>query len=421
MHLLVIEDERALCETIVRSLRRLAYSVDYCYDGEKALELLGVERYDLVLLDLNLPGKDGMTVLRTLRQTDRETRVLRQHRTEQRRAIWPKEWYNLCMDKQITLSAFSDELAQVRTKKKEFLTQMDRIIPWGEWIALIRPCYYKGERGNKPYDLERMLRIYMIQNLYNLSDMSTIAEVIDSRAFSDFCGVESSNQVPDGDTLGRFRNLLIQNDLQQRLFAQVVALLTERNLILKKGTIVDSTFIEAPSSTKNKDKKRDPEAHSAKKGNTWHFGYKAHVGVDHETGIVHALEVTSANKHDVCMTAELLTGEEQVVYGDSGYLGAEKRPEAITRNKAGKRIRYKINRRPSQSKHNTNRSRAQIKRREREKSSVRAKVEHVFAVVKQQLRFRKTRYRGLRKQTAKLNMLFALANLILADRPCLAA
>ena len=124
---------------------------------------------------------------------------------------------------------------------------------------------------------------------------------------------------------------------------------------------------------------------------------------------------------NVCMTAELLTGEEQVVYGDSGYLGAEKRPEAITRNKAGKRIRYKINRRPSQSKHNSNRSRAQIKRREREKSSVRAKVEHVFAVVKQQLRFRKTRYRGLRKQTAKLNMLFALANLILADRPCLAA
>lgn len=114
----------------------------------------------------------------------------------------------------MSLSALSDELAQVRTKKKEFLTQMNRIIPWGEWIALIRPCYYKGERGNKPYDLERMLRIYMIQNLYNLSDMSTVAEVIDSRAFSDFCGVESSNQVPDGDTLGRFRNLLIQNNLQ---------------------------------------------------------------------------------------------------------------------------------------------------------------------------------------------------------------
>ena len=169
------------------------------------------------------------------------------------------------MDKQMSLSALSDELAQVRTKKKEFLAQIDRIIPWGEWMELIRPCYYKGERGNKPYDLERMLRIYMIQNLYNLSDMATVAEVIDSRAFSDFCGVESSNQVPDGDTLGRFRNLLIKNGLQEKLFAQVVELLTKRGLILKKGTIVDSTFIEAPSSTKNKDKKRDPEAHSAKR------------------------------------------------------------------------------------------------------------------------------------------------------------
>lgn len=320
----------------------------------------------------------------------------------------------------MSLSGLSDELAQVRTKKKEFLEAMDRIVPWDEWIALIRPCYYKGERGNKPYDLERMLRIYLLQNLYNLSDMATVSEVIDSRAFSDFCGVESSNQVPDGDTLGRFRNILIQNELQEKLFAQVVELLTARGLILKKGTIVDSTFIEAPSSTKNREKKRDPEAHSAKKGNVWHFGYKAHVGVDRDSGLIHTVKVTSANVHDVTVTAELLTGEEETVHGDSGYLGAEKRPEAITRNSAGKRIRYKINRRPSQSKHNSTRSKAQIKRREREKSSVRAKVEHVFAVVKQQLRFRKTRYRGLRKQTAKLNILFALANLILADRPGLA-
>ena len=115
------------------------------------------------------------------------------------------------MDKQMTMSAFSDELANVRTHKKEFLAQIERIVPWGEWIALIKPCYYKGERGNKPYDLERMLRIYLIQNLYDLSDMATMAEVIDSRAFSEFCGVDSSNQVPDGDTLGRFRNLLVKN------------------------------------------------------------------------------------------------------------------------------------------------------------------------------------------------------------------
>ena len=129
------------------------------------------------------------------------------------------------MDKQMGLPAPSDELAQVRTKKKEFLAQIDRIIPWGKWIALMRPCYYKGERGNKPYDLERMLRIYMIQNLYNLSDTASVAEVIDSRAFSDFCGVESSNQLPDRDTLGRFRNLLVKNGLQENFSHKLLSFL----------------------------------------------------------------------------------------------------------------------------------------------------------------------------------------------------
>lgn len=321
----------------------------------------------------------------------------------------------------MSLSGLSDELAQVRTKKKEFLTQMDRIIPWGEWVRIVQPCYYKGERGNKPYDLELMLRLYMLQNLYDLSDEGTVAEAVDSRAASEFCGVESSNQVPDGDTLGRFRNLLIKHGLQEKLFAQVVDLLKERGLLLKKGSIVDSTLISAPSSTKNREKKRDPEAHSVKKGNTWHFGYKAHVGVDKDSGLVHTVKATSANVHDVTMVPKLLTGEENVIYGDSGYLGAEKREDAIVRNQQGEHIRYKINLRPSQSKHASARSQAQIKRREREKSSVRAKVEHVFAVVKNQLRYRKTRYRGLRKQIAKLNIMFALADLILADRLCLAA
>ena len=158
------------------------------------------------------------------------------------------------MNKQITLSTFSDELANVRTKKKEFLAQIDRIVPWGKWVEEIRPCYYKGERGNKPYDLELMLRIYMLQNLYDLSDMGTVAEVIDSRAFSEFCGVDSSNQVPDGDTLGRFRHILEENGIQQKLFAQVVQHLMEKGLILKKGTIVDSTIIEAPSSAKTRGK-----------------------------------------------------------------------------------------------------------------------------------------------------------------------
>ena len=325
------------------------------------------------------------------------------------------------MNKQISLSTLSDELSQVRTKKKEFLEQIERIVPWGEWLSLIKPCYYKGERGNKPYDLELMLRIYLIQNLYDLADEATVNEVIDSRAFSDFCDVESSNQVPDGDTLGRFRNLLIKNDLQEKLFKQVVELLTKRGLILKKGTIVDSTIISAPSSTKNASRQRDSEAHQTKKGNMYYFGFKAHIGVDDSGGLVHTVKVTPANKHDVTMTAELMHGDEERLYGDSGYLGADKQENAILKNRSGKKIKYIINRRPSQSKNLSTRAKGQIKRREREKSSVRAKVEHVFAVVKKQLRYRKTRYRGLRKQTAKLNMMFALANLILADRPCLAA
>jgi len=296
------------------------------------------------------------------------------------------------MNKQISLSAFNDELAQVRTKKKEFLEQINRIIPWGEWITLIQPSYYKGERGNKPYDLELMLRIYMLQNLYNLSDEGTVAEVIDSRAFSEFCGVDSSNQVPNGDTLGRFRNLLIQNGLQEKLFTQVVVMLMERGLILKKGTIVDSTIISAPSSTKNKEKKRDPDAHQTKKGNTWHFGYKAHIGVDRDSGLVHTVKATSANVHDVSMTSELLHEEEETVNGDSGYMGAEKREDAIIRNTKGKKIRYQINRRPSQIRKLSKSGQYKAKKREHAKSSVRAKVEHVFGVVKKQLHFRKTRY-----------------------------
>lgn len=321
------------------------------------------------------------------------------------------------MNKQMSLSLINDELKEVKTHKKEFLGQIERIMPWGELEELVRPCYYEGKRGNKPYELELMLRIHLLQNLYNLSDEGTQNEIIDSRAFSDFCGVESSNQIPDGDTIGRFRNLLIENGIHEKFFALVVRNLTDRGLILKRGTIVDSTIISAPSSTKNKDKQRDPDAHSVKKGSAWHFGYKAHIGVDKDSGVVHTVVVTAANVHDVEVTPELLTGEEETVHGDSGYLGAEKRDGAVTKNKKGKKIKYKTNRRPSQYKKNSNRSKGQIKRREHEKSSVRAKVEHVFAVVKGQFGYRKTRYRGLLKQTAKLNMLFALANLLLADRP----
>ena len=280
----------------------------------------------------------------------------------------------------MALAEINDELGAARTNKKEFLEKLEAIIPWETFFELIQPSYYKGELGNKPYPLELMLRIFILQNVYNLADMAVMNEVIDSRAFSNFCGINSPSEVPDGDTIGRFRNILTRNGLQEKIFAAVVKILMERKRILKKGTIVDSTFIESPSSTKNREKKRDPEAHSAKKGNTWHFGYKAHIGVDEK----------------------------------SGYIGANKKPEAIKKNKNGKKIKYLINRRPSSIKKLSKSGQYAAKKKEHQKSSVRCKVEHVFAVIKNIFRYRKTRYRGLRKQTAKLNIMFALANLYLA-------
>ena len=328
---------------------------------------------------------------------------------------------NKVMNKQMTLSYFCDELSQTKTSKKMFLKGMEKLIPWEKWIVVIKPCYYKGERGNKPYDLKLMLRIYILQNLYDLSDMRVMTEVIDSRAFSEFCGIDSSNQVPDGDTIGRFRNILEINGIQEKLFSQVVEILKQKGLILKKGTIVDSTIICAPSSTKNKEKKRDPQAHPVKKGNVWYFGYKAHVGVDSKTGLVHTVKTTAANVHDVTVTQDLLTGEESFVYGDSGYLVADKRENAVLRNQSGKKIRYKINRRPSQIRKLSKSGQYLIKKSEHQKSSIRAKVEHLFCVVKKFFNYRKTLYRGLEKQIQKINMMFALANLYLANRKSLLA
>ncbi len=314
------------------------------------------------------------------------------------------------------LAEINDEFGAARTNKKEFLEKMDRIIPWVTFVKLVQPYYYKGERGNKPYPLELMLRIFILQNLYDLADMKVMNEVIDSRAFTAFCCINSPDEVPDGDTIGRFRNLLTKHDLQKQIFDEIVKILTERGLILKKGTIVDSTFIEAPSSTKNQKKERDPEAHSAKKGSTWHFGYKAHIGVDRESGLVHHVKTTAANEHDVTAVGDLMHGEEDTLHGDSGYIGAQKRPEAITKNKNGKKIKYVICRKPSSIKKLSKSGQYAAKKREHQKSSIRCKVEHVFAVVKRLFGYRETRYRGLRKQTAKNYIMFALANLYLADR-----
>ena len=322
--------------------------------------------------------------------------------------------YNKEVKKQLTMSLISDELGQASTKKKEFLGIMEKLIPWSQWVGIVQPHYYKGERGNKPYDLELMLRIYVLQHLYNLADDAARNEIIDSRAFSQFCGVDSSNQVPDGDTIGRFRHILERNQLGEAFFTNVVESLQKCNLMLKKGTIVDSTLIAAPSSTKNKEKQRDPEAHSVKKGNQWYFGYKEHIGVDADSGLVHTVETTSANVHDSNMVAELLQGTEEEIYGDSGYLGAEKRDDAVLVNNEGKPIRYQINKRPSQLKKANGEKFELLKAIEHAKSSVRSKVEHVFCVIKRIFHFCKTRYRGRKKLHQHCCTLFALANLYLA-------
>ena len=325
------------------------------------------------------------------------------------------------MDKQMTMSFWTDELAEVRTHKKEFLEQMDRLVPWGEWVKKIQPHYYKGERGNKPYDPELMLRIYVLQNLYNLADMAVMNEIIDSRAFSAFCQVDSSNQIPNGDTIGRFRNILIQHHLQEELFADIKKRLQDKGLLLMKGTIVDSTLVAAPSSTKNQKKERDPDAHQVKKGNQWYFGFKGHIGVDRDTGLVNKIETTAANVHDTAPVPDLLEGTEEEVFGDSGYLGIDQRDEVPKVNHEGKRIAFRINVRRSSLKKLPKEEQEKAREVEHAKSSVRSKVEHVFAVVKGMFRYRKTRLRGLPKVDAQLHMLFALANLILADRPSVTA
>lgn len=325
------------------------------------------------------------------------------------------------MKKQMTLSMYEDELKKVKTRKKEFLETMNKMIPWEEWKRIITPCYYEGKKGNKPYELELMLRLYVLQNLYDLSDEATATEVIDSRAFSEFCDVDSSNQVPDAETIRRFRNILANNNLTEKLFENVVGILTEKGLILKKGTIVDSTIIKSPSSTKNKEKRRDKEAKSTKKGNAYFFGYKAHIGVDKETGLIHTNKITPANEHDVTITSQLLTGDEIEVYGDSGYIGADKRDDAITKNNDNQKIKYIINRRPSSMKKLTKNGQYKAKKREKIKSSIRSKVEHPFYILKRIFKFRKTRYKTLRKQISKLNFMFALVNLYLVDNRKLSA
>lgn len=273
------------------------------------------------------------------------------------------------------MSFFTDKLVEVKTHKKEFIEPINRLIPWSEWVELIKLCYCIGERGNKPYNPELMLRSRVLQMVYNVADMAVASEVTNSCAFWEFCQVTSSYQVPNGDTIGRFRNILIKNNMQEKLFADVVNRLKARGLMLMKGAIVDSTLIAAPSSTKNNKKKaRDPKAHQTKKGNQWYVGYKGHIGVDRDTSLANKMETTAANIHDVTVVPDLMevTGED--VHGDSGYLGVEKRDGAILTNL----FNYIVCARPSSLKKRfAGKDNEAAVTAEHAKSSVCCKVEHV--------------------------------------------
>jgi IS5 family transposase len=306
------------------------------------------------------------------------------------------------------------------TRREKFLGEMERVVPWTRLVALIQPHYPTGRRGRPPIGLERMLRIYFLQQWYTLADEALEDALYDSQALRTFVGLDLSvESVPDATTLLGFRHLLEEHALGPEILREVNAHLSERALLLREGTIVDATIIAAAPSTKNAKKQRDPEMHQTKKGHEWHFGMKAHIGVDADSGLVHTVLGTAANVSDIACAAQALHGEEKTVYVDAGYTGVEKRPEVMAAHAqtqwivAAKRGRVKAL--PE------GRIKELTKELERLKAQVRAKVEHVFHVVKNLFGFRKVRYRGLAKNTAQLHTLFALANLVLAKRRLLAA
>jgi transposase, IS5 family len=304
-----------------------------------------------------------------------------------------------------------------RTRREEFLTDMERVVPWSRLIAVIEPLYpTSGRVGRQPIGVARMLRMYCLQQWYGLADEALEDALYDSQALRDFVGIDLSREsVPDATTLLKFRRLLLANDLTRSLFEEINAHLAEQGLLVRVGTIVDATIIAAPSSTKNEGNKRDPEMHQTKKGNQWHFGMKAHIGVDAESGLVHTVIATPANVNDVTQAGALLHGDETVAFGDAGYRGVDKRDQAqgphwYVAMQPGKRKQLDLTRKWAQM----------LERAEQLKASIRAKVEHPFHVIKNLFRHKKVRYKGLAKNEAQLFSLFGLANLVIAKRALLA-
>ena len=304
-------------------------------------------------------------------------------------------------------TAFPLDLTVKKTRKHVFLEQMEQVVPWAALVELIAPYYPEGRTGRPPFSLHTMLRIHFMQQWFSLSDPAMEEAFFDTPLYREFAKLEEFARLPDESTILRFRHRLEKHKLSEKIFKVVNDLLTQRGLLLKTGTVVDATLIAAPSSTKNKDKARDPEMHSSKKGEQMYFGMKAHIGADAESALVHTVRGTSANVHDVTEGNSLLHGEEVLAYGDAGYQGIEKRADA------NPNVDWQIAMRPGKRKllDKDNEADALIDKAEKLKAGIRAKVEHPFRVIKRQFGFVKVRYRGLKKNTAQLFTLFALSNL----------
>ena len=301
------------------------------------------------------------------------------------------------------------------TRRERFLGRMEEVIPWAQLLAVVAPHYPKGERGRPPIGLERMLRVYFLQQWYGLADEALEDALYDSQALQRFAGIElDAEGVPDATTLLKFRRLLETHDLCKALFNAINADLAARGLLLREGTLVDATLIAAPSSTKNEKRTRDPQMHQTKKGNQWYFGLKAHIGTDRDSKLVHTVVVTAANVADIAKTTELLHGAEQQVHGDAGYTGVEKRPEIVA---LARPIDWQIACKRGLIKALAEGAHKEaVKAVEHAKAAVRAFVEHPFHIVKNLFRHRKTRYRGLAKNAHQLHALFGLANVVIAAR-----
>ena len=324
------------------------------------------------------------------------------------------------MKQQLSFAQSEYAMKKKVTRRERFLGEMEEVVPWERLMEVIKPHYPKGERGRRPIGIERMLRIYFLQQWYGLADEALEDTIYDSQAMRTFAGIDLSVEaVPDATTLLNFRHLLEAHHLTERLFEEVGALLEERKLLMREGTIVDATIIAAPPSTKNARRERDPEMHQTKKGNQWYFGMKAHIGVDAKSGLVHRVSGTAANVADIAQTPALLHGQEKEVYADAGYLGVEKREEIAIRHP---NLQWHVAAKRGQVKALAEGLVKELTLQlEKAKAQVRARVEHPFHIIKNLFKHRKVRYRGLSKNTAQLYSLFALANLVIARRSLLNA